>query len=146
MEQSELFKYLVTHLEQLDLKYLITGSMATITFGEPRFTNGIDVVVRLSSRDIGQFCKVFPLPEFSLSEEAIREAVRNATQFNIIHPTSVYIHRKTILGARVGIMHNVCFGTNMRSSGDAPIIGDAPRAKRHEKSPFDVGILIVQTT
>ena len=42
---------------------------------------------------------------------------------HIIHPTSVYIHRKTILGARVGIMHNVCLGTNMRPD-EAPIIGD----------------------
>ena len=43
---------------------------------------------------------------------------------HIIHPTSVYIHPCVKLGARVGIMHNVCLGTNMRNGEDAPIIGD----------------------
>ena len=43
---------------------------------------------------------------------------------HIIHPTSVYIHPRVKLGARVGIMHNVCLGTNMRHSGDVPEIGD----------------------
>ena len=41
---------------------------------------------------------------------------------HIIHPTSVYIHPLVKLGARVGLMHNVCLGTNM--GDDAPIIGD----------------------
>lgn len=43
---------------------------------------------------------------------------------HIIHPTSVYLHPRVKLGARVGIMHNVCLGTNMRNAGDAPEIGD----------------------
>ena len=42
---------------------------------------------------------------------------------HIIHPTSLYIHRKSILGERVGFMHNVCLGTNMRGD-EAPVIGD----------------------
>ena len=41
---------------------------------------------------------------------------------HIIHPTSVYIHPDVVLGERVGIMHNVCIGTNMR--GGVPVIGD----------------------
>ena len=43
---------------------------------------------------------------------------------HIIHPTSVYIHPDVKLGARVGIMHNVCLGTNMRLTGEVPVIGD----------------------
>jgi serine O-acetyltransferase len=41
---------------------------------------------------------------------------------HIIHPTSVYIHPGVVLGERVGVMHNVCIGTNM--SGGLPVIGD----------------------
>lgn len=41
---------------------------------------------------------------------------------HIIHPTSVYIHPGVVLGERVGIMHNVCIGTNMR--GGLPVIGN----------------------
>ena len=66
----------------------MTGSVATIFFGEPRFTNDIDIVLILKSEQIAEFCQAFPSAEFYLSEEAVREAVREHGQFNIIHPTS----------------------------------------------------------
>ena len=47
MEQSELLQFLVTALERLGLRYFVTGSTVTIFYGEPRFTNDIDVVVDL---------------------------------------------------------------------------------------------------
>ena len=47
MEQSELLRDVTTVLEQLSLRYFVTGSVATIFFGEPRFTNDIDIVVDL---------------------------------------------------------------------------------------------------
>lgn len=43
---------------------------------------------------------------------------------HFIHSTSIYIHPRARIGARVGIMHNVTLGTNMRGAGDAPEIGD----------------------
>lgn len=43
---------------------------------------------------------------------------------HIIHPTSVYLHPDVILGERVGIMHNVCLGTNMRRGSAVPVIGN----------------------
>ena len=45
MEQSELLRFAVEALEKMGLRYFVTGSMATIFFGEPRFTNDIDIVV-----------------------------------------------------------------------------------------------------
>lgn len=48
MEQSELLRFLVAVLERLKLPYFITGSTVTIFYGEPRFTNDIDVVVDLT--------------------------------------------------------------------------------------------------
>ena len=43
MEQSEFLKALSETLERLAIPYLITGSMASATYGEPRFTNDVDV-------------------------------------------------------------------------------------------------------
>ncbi|HEV7669439.1 MAG TPA: hypothetical protein VGS22_13020 [Thermoanaerobaculia bacterium] len=43
MEQSELLRFFTTVLEQLGFRYFVTGSVATIFFGEPRFTNDIDL-------------------------------------------------------------------------------------------------------
>ena len=52
MEQSELLQFLARTLKRLKLPYLITGSTVTIFYGEPRFTNDIDVVVQLPANAI----------------------------------------------------------------------------------------------
>ena len=75
-------------LERLGLRYFVTGSTATIFFGEPRFTNDIDLVVDLPEERIGELCGAFPPESFYLAEEAVRRAVRNRGQFNLIHPVS----------------------------------------------------------
>lgn len=88
MEQFDLRAYLISTLERLGLEYFVTGSVAAMYYGEPRFTNDIDVVVILSEESIAKFCAQFPSPEFYVSEEAAKQAARNRTQFNIIHPDS----------------------------------------------------------
>lgn len=88
MEPSELLHRVVVILERHGLRYFVTGSMATIFFGEPRFTNDIDIVVDLPAGRISEFCAAFPAPEFYLSEETVHRAVSRRGQFNIIHPAS----------------------------------------------------------
>ncbi|HEV2854162.1 MAG TPA: hypothetical protein VHC97_15315 [Thermoanaerobaculia bacterium] len=88
MEQSELLRRVTGVLERLGLRYFVTGSMATIFFGEPRFTNDIDIVVDLPASRIADLCAAFPSPEFYLSEETVRRAVARRGQFNIIQPAS----------------------------------------------------------
>ncbi len=88
MEQSELLRYLVSALEKLAVRYFVTGSTASIFFGEPRFTNDIDVVVDLRENDVDRFCAEFPDGEFYLSDEAVRRAVSRRGSFNILHPGS----------------------------------------------------------
>ncbi len=72
MEQSELLRFVVEALERIGLRYFVTGSMATIFFGEPRFTNDIDIVVDLPADKIAPLCAAFPSPDFYLSEETVR--------------------------------------------------------------------------
>jgi hypothetical protein len=88
MEQSELLRHAVTALERLGVRYLVTGSVATIFYGEPRLTNDIDIVVDLSASQTPALCRAFPAPEFYLDEEAVRSAVEQRGPFNIIHPAS----------------------------------------------------------
>ncbi len=95
MGPSELMQKVADVLESLDIPYLITGSMATIAYGEPRFTNDVDVVVDLPSAKIDAFCAAFAAPEFYCSQDAVRQAVEQHFQFNITHPTS---------GLRVDVM------------------------------------------
>lgn len=88
MEPSDLLTLLSRKLDELGIGYLVTGSMATIAYGEPRFTNDIDVVISLRPEDITRFCESFPMPEFYVSQDAVKDAVRDRRQFNIIHPAS----------------------------------------------------------
>jgi len=39
MEPYDLLKYMVKAFESLGIRYFITGSIASIFYGEPRFTN-----------------------------------------------------------------------------------------------------------
>ncbi len=47
IQPDELLRSLIGVLEKLELRYFVTGSVAAIYYGEPRFTNDIDVVVDL---------------------------------------------------------------------------------------------------
>lgn len=88
MELHELLARLVSVLERLQIPYLITGSVAAMAYGEPRLTNDIDVVVDLNSGHVGGLLAQFPVDEFYLSDDSIRDALARKGQFNIIHPLS----------------------------------------------------------
>ena len=88
MGPSELLAFVVRALERLGLRYLVTGSVATIYYGEPRFTNDIDVVVVLPPARVAEFCRAFPAPEFYVDDQGARKAAERGGEFNIIHPAS----------------------------------------------------------
>ncbi len=88
MEQSELLVFLCKHLERTGIRYFITGSQATIAYGEPRFTNDIDVVVELNEANCKLFCDGFPEEEFYLNRETALQECKREGMFNIIHPDS----------------------------------------------------------
>lgn len=88
MNQAELLRYLVEAFEALGIEYMIGGSQASIYYGEPRFTQDIDVVADVALSHLPGLIERFPFPEFYLSEEAAREAITHRGQFNIIHPAS----------------------------------------------------------
>jgi hypothetical protein len=88
MEQSDLLRHVCKILEALSLPYLVTGSQATIAFGEPRFTNDIDIVVALTPDRLDAFIDSFPVEDYYLSRAAASDAIARQSMFNIIHPRS----------------------------------------------------------
>ena len=88
MEPDELLAYARNACESLDLLYLVTGSTATIAYGEPRFTNDIDILVDLPISKVAAFFEQFSPAQFYVSKSAIEDAVRRKSQFNVIHPAS----------------------------------------------------------
>ena len=88
MEQSDLLRFIVSVMERLGIRYFVTGSVVTVFYGEPRFTNDIDIVADLHAGKVKDFCSSFPETAYYLSEDAVRQAVALRGQFNIIHPAS----------------------------------------------------------
>ena len=88
MEQHELLVWIVQCFEKLKIPYLITGAIASIAYGEPRFTNDIDIVADLNLDQANALRSFFPEDEFYMDVDTVRKAIEDQHQFNIIHPSS----------------------------------------------------------
>ena len=84
MQPRDFFQQTITVLESLKVPYLVTGSVASITYGEPRFTADTDFVVRMGEHQARKICEAFDTDEFYVSLESALEAVHCSSQFNII--------------------------------------------------------------
>jgi len=84
MSQQELLKKVIRTLEEARVDYMITGSVASSFYGEPRSTHDIDMVVAIRKTDIPKLTKAFHAPRFYLDEESILKALKNKDMFNLI--------------------------------------------------------------
>ncbi|MBC8097700.1 MAG: hypothetical protein H7Y43_18010 [Akkermansiaceae bacterium] len=88
MPEADLSLLFLRPLNRLGIRYIIGGSVASILYGEPRFTNNLDLVVFLRHEDIARLIETFPAPEFYVRPEEFisMEIARQANgQFNLIH-------------------------------------------------------------
>ena len=88
MEQADLLRRLIEVLEELQIRYMVVGSMASAAYGEPRMTQDVDVVVDLDREQGLKLCRAFGDESFYVSESAMSEAIRTRGQFNVIHSQS----------------------------------------------------------
>ena len=88
MEEPDLFDVFVRPLHRAGVRYMITGSVASMHYGEPRLTLDVDLVVHLDESEIGKIAATFPEPAFYtppatvLAEEILRPTHGH---FNVIH-------------------------------------------------------------
>jgi hypothetical protein len=88
MPEPELSLLFIRPLNQLGVRYIVSGSIAAILYGEPRLTHDVDFVVFLRQDDIPRLQAVFPAPEFYVPlAEVITAEIARAQQghFNVIH-------------------------------------------------------------
>ena len=91
MQERNLFLIFVSKLERFNLKYIITGSVASIIYGEPRLTHDIDLVIELNDKNIQNIISAFPQDEFYCPPlEVIKLEAKRPYRghFNIIHHES----------------------------------------------------------
>jgi hypothetical protein len=73
---------------ELGLRYMVSGSIAAIYYGEPRLTNDVDIVVFLQREDASRIERAFPLADFYCPPGDViqLEAARaQRGHFNLIH-------------------------------------------------------------
>ena len=84
MTPLELLAAVTDVLESMNVPYAVTGSMASMYYGEMRTTNDVDIVADLRIDQVREFVSRFPQEHYYVSEDAVREAIRLREQFNII--------------------------------------------------------------
>jgi hypothetical protein len=88
MPEPDLFLLFVEPLNRATIAYMVTGSVASLVYGEPRVTHDVDLVVALEAGQIDEFIAVFPPDQFYCPpRDVIRvETAREARgHFNLIH-------------------------------------------------------------
>ena len=88
MPEHNLFKIFTSRLNRLGIRYIVTGAVASIIYGEPRLTHDIDLVMELSIENSEKIAEAFPSEEFYCPPvEIIKLEVMRPLRghFNIIH-------------------------------------------------------------
>jgi hypothetical protein len=88
MPEPELFLLFVRPLNRAKIRYVVSGSVAAIFYGEPRLTHDVDFVVFLNANDIQHLIEAFPSEDFYLPpiETMLAEMSRvDHGHFNLIH-------------------------------------------------------------
>jgi hypothetical protein len=81
---GDAFAPLRSALERAGVRYAIGGSWASTAFGEPRFTNDVDILADFTPENLDQFLGNLPETFFADPREA-RNAIRLGRPFNVIY-------------------------------------------------------------
>jgi len=82
------FHVFTERLRSAGIDYMVTGSVAVMVYGEPRFTHDIDLVIELKRKDVPSLKAAFTEEEFYTPpvEVITVEILRSARgHFNVIH-------------------------------------------------------------
>ena len=85
----EVLKDVVIKFEKENIDYFLVGSMATMYYGRPRFTQDLDLVVRIHPKQVRKFENLFPISEYYCPPlEIIQDETARKGSFNLIHHNS----------------------------------------------------------
>src|SRR5262249_21265015 len=74
----------VVALDRLAIPYMVTGSVVSSIQGVPRSTHDIDLVVTLAPDQVDPLLESFTAPDFYLSRDAMQDALRHRSMFNLL--------------------------------------------------------------
>lgn len=83
MEQHEVLRKVVEKLRDLDIEYMLSGSVAMNFYGQPRMTRHIDIIISIKETQIRRFIDAFK-EEFYIESEMVLKEVSGKGMFNVI--------------------------------------------------------------
>ncbi len=88
---NDLYSRLLHPLSKTGIRFMITGSVAVIAYGEPRMTNDVDVVIDLKPEDAPKLYRAYSSSDFYAppADVMAAEAETDEGQFNVVHLDSV---------------------------------------------------------
>jgi len=87
-DQKRVLKDCTERFEKLGLPYMLSGSMAMVTYAMMRMTNDIDIVVELKSTDVQRIIDTFE-PDYYVPHNGIRQAIDQKRMFNLLHQETI---------------------------------------------------------
>lgn len=85
----DVLKDVVKRFDEAGIEYFLVGSLATMYYGRPRFTQDVDLVVRIKAKQVSQFENLFPIEEYYCPpKEVLHDEVIRRGSFNLINQSS----------------------------------------------------------
>ncbi len=127
MTAPDLIGLFIGPLERIGVPYMITGGVASVIYGDPRFTRDIDVVLALGRPDVPRLAAEFQGGDFYVPPTEVLETEAARAQGGHFY----IIHRDTALRADVYLvgddpLHAWAFGRRRRMGFEAIEIWVAP--------------------
>lgn len=88
MTLESFLRRVVGIVDEVGIPYMLTGSLASAYYGEPRATRDIDFVIVVSDVDLDRLVRRIDEAGFYVSRDAAREAHQERSQFNAVDPES----------------------------------------------------------
>ena len=88
MPEPDLISIFISRLNRTGIRYMVTGSVACIIYGEPRLTHDVDLVAEVNRKNIQKIPEAFPLDAYYCPpiENLMIESGRSQRgHFNLIH-------------------------------------------------------------
>ncbi len=84
MNPFEFLARLAIGLDAAGIDYMVAGSVASSVFGEPRATNDLDVVVKITAQQVRDLQQALPAELCYFDSDTARDAILRQSQFNVI--------------------------------------------------------------
>lgn len=91
MTFADLIRTVLRRLDGAGIPYMVTGSVASSYFGEPRATRDLDVVIEPDSQSLELLLDTLVADGFYVDRDVAREALHRRTQFNAIGPDALKV-------------------------------------------------------